>query len=651
MSAITSNGTGGGNWSSGSSWSGGVAPGSGDTATIQAGDTITVVSGHPVTIGTSPNTGGAVALTINSSATLAAALVIGNGATLTLAGPLFQNGNKTSPFHPASVTMGSGSSLIFKPISGQYYTWNLEGSCPLVCNGTGAAHCTVTTDLSLGGLPTLSINPSQGLVGQGAECNGGLVTAANTDFSNFGQTGVTQVGIVTYLNNTYSTINTTVSITNCTFNAVLYWWLAESLSAGIWTGTYTLGPATFTNSPTITFNSQVCGTFFSPGTIGATSVASITQCAFDSMVNLDGAIYTAITQCVFAGGMNNTSTVFWPTDAYFNYNLTVVAPGVTINMFGPVRDCYSVSTTNISHWLCNFSGTVTGCVFEQVAGSASDTYCVRPFTNDAVSVLKCFKLPGLVGIGHMIQQSADGVQITMEHCMTWNSGSGSASGSGISLGAITPLSAGMVASCRANIMYATSSSASYIIDESAGFPYVLDVVTVAGYNGFTNPTSGTNKYNAGAHSASVVGYAFLEVTNTTAFAVQGGGAGNTQIQSGFDFTADPGFFDSTRDIIAYANRIRGQANTWAAALAWFQANPWDLTGMIPWVRAGFTPTNIAYQAASYPGDTSTTDANGTAWSGGSPGVGPMSYVANFPLSVFSRPVYRREVVPAELSWE
>lgn len=36
MATITSNGTGGGNWSSGASWSGGVAPGSADDAIIES---------------------------------------------------------------------------------------------------------------------------------------------------------------------------------------------------------------------------------------------------------------------------------------------------------------------------------------------------------------------------------------------------------------------------------------------------------------------------------------------------------------------------------------------------------------------------------------------------------------------------------------
>ena len=41
MADITSNGTGGGDWSAGGTWVGGSAPGAGDTATIAVGDTVT----------------------------------------------------------------------------------------------------------------------------------------------------------------------------------------------------------------------------------------------------------------------------------------------------------------------------------------------------------------------------------------------------------------------------------------------------------------------------------------------------------------------------------------------------------------------------------------------------------------------------------
>ncbi len=42
MATITSNGTGGGAWSQGTTWQGGAVPADGDAVVIAAGDTVTV---------------------------------------------------------------------------------------------------------------------------------------------------------------------------------------------------------------------------------------------------------------------------------------------------------------------------------------------------------------------------------------------------------------------------------------------------------------------------------------------------------------------------------------------------------------------------------------------------------------------------------
>ena len=78
MAAISSNGTGGGNWSTGASWSGGVAPVAGDTVTIASGDTILA------------DTTGLACLSITLNGILSAVagnttdLTVGNGSSDTL---------------------------------------------------------------------------------------------------------------------------------------------------------------------------------------------------------------------------------------------------------------------------------------------------------------------------------------------------------------------------------------------------------------------------------------------------------------------------------------------------------------------------------------------------------------------------------------
>ena len=82
MAAISSNGTGGGNWSAAASWSGGVVPGAGDTVTIVSGDEITI--DQNITTGSGSGTGIDVSgkFTINNP---------GASYTITLDGDLIVN--------------------------------------------------------------------------------------------------------------------------------------------------------------------------------------------------------------------------------------------------------------------------------------------------------------------------------------------------------------------------------------------------------------------------------------------------------------------------------------------------------------------------------------------------------------------------------
>ena len=98
MAAITSNGTGGGVWSAGASWTGGVAPGEGDTCQIRSGDTIVLNS--TITVGADSATpacdvlaGGF--LTWNNASTITFTLkgdfYIRNGGTVNFDGTVYGN--------------------------------------------------------------------------------------------------------------------------------------------------------------------------------------------------------------------------------------------------------------------------------------------------------------------------------------------------------------------------------------------------------------------------------------------------------------------------------------------------------------------------------------------------------------------------------
>jgi len=187
--------------------------------------------------------------------------------------------------------------------------------------------------------------------------------------------------------------------------------------------------------------------------------------------------------------------------------------------------------------------------------------------------------------------------------------------------------AGAVVSCQSNIVYAASGTGNGYAVRETGSTFVLDAVTLAGHNAFYNANTGSCKYNAGASSATITGYVNLEVTNATAFASQGGGAGNTQIQTGYDFTANPTFVDAARNLAKWGGTTAGGGTaTYTAALATLVANPSLLTqattGLVPYVLAGYVPTNAAFLNTTYSGDSLTTDAAGNPLNGT---VGPLGY--------------------------
>jgi hypothetical protein len=318
---------------------------------------------------------------------------------------------------------------------------------------------------------------------------------------------------------------------------------------------------------------------------------------------------------VITGGYNHNVPT-WPSASYFTGNLILPAgssfPQPNNSPIGP---CYFVRTSAGTFLNAAAGTTHSGHIFQKVSGTNSGN----------AQQLICANAAGAVSLKNLMflrcptdgKGSGQGVNmggspaVTVEHCLFWGNQTG---GELIHIGEYSAAVAGNVTSCRSNIIFSpTAGTTCLAIAESVFSTFTLDAVTVAGYNVFKNQTSGTNKYNAGASSATVQGYSQLEVTNASPFP-------NAAIGTG-DQLVDPQFTDTGyRDVIQWANQIGGQAATWPAANAYLLANPWLVGSMMTWVRQGYIPTNPALLNATYPDDPLTTDANGNPLNGN---IGPM----------------------------
>jgi hypothetical protein len=111
-----------------------------------------------------------------------------------------------------------------------------------------------------------------------------------------------------------------------------------------------------------------------------------------------------------------------------------------------------------------------------------------------------------------------------------------------------------------------------------------------------------------------------------------------------DFLADPMFADQDyRGFLKWGVKTQGTANTIAAVLAALLANPSLSSNLVTWVRAGYAPTNPALVNATYPGDTMTLDANGNALNGT---IGPMAAtIGGIPYPMGSHGAFRPYASP------
>jgi hypothetical protein len=582
-----------------------VAIGSGVKLTL---DAAACDSNGLIIVGSNPNTGGTAAISWPASVSATTTLTINGGLTLRIRGDLSQIGGTNGV--TGTLTMAAGSSLIFDPPSGQRYNWNLTNSVRFVSNGTSSSHCTVDTDLSRGGSPCgMKITGLSNILA--GRTWGGLTTCTYTDFTNFGQTAGNVYGLFTYANIHYDDTIPNVLIQNCTFNACNYWLLGEEDPNAL--GNYTFDSNVFSNAATITSTLSPAFTYevaFSDVISNTSYTRKVTNNGFDGPWVWDAMKNTYFTGNVVGGGVNNFQGS-WPDTTYFNNNFISTSRQLAPTTSMPMANCYfywPASANAHATFLSIPGGTVDDMIFDQPSapgpGQAAG-YCI--ISTGQVTVTRCLAIPGVstgYGIGPLVAvDSHSGA--TIEHNLIWDS-------TAVRIGANITAAAGDIASFRSNLVVSPSATTNYAIMEGPRSTYTLDAVTVAGYNGLLNPTTGTSKCNG--VSQKTPGYNQL--------AVSPAGFPNSSLGTG-DITADPQFVDTNyRSMQGWANRIGGTANTAAAALAYLVANPSLVSQMMYWVRAGYAPTNPTYQNATYPGDAMKTDANGNPLQGT---LGPMAF--------------------------
>ncbi len=625
MATFTTNQTG--NWSASSTWT--ATPPSGGPG---IGDTVVFGGAHTVTIDSAagPSANGIVKLgtgsgtCLSGSTTGTCTLVIANGNQLWLRGNAISQSGGLFYF---SVGTTAGASLIFDPPnnSTQFSITTASGfGAFLASNGTTGQHSTIKTDFT-----RASGSGVNGFIG---DQNRGVYLATYTDFTNLGTSSAWGV----CSNAWASDPNPDVTITNCTFTNSNYQFIP--LTGYNWDHNLTFQNNSFTSSVgQLADGSHNSCADFAPDHNGSVGTRLVDSNSFDLAVYSISRQIKWTNNC-FGGGTQFQPSSAWVDDTYFNNNFVYFddSSGEIVELFGSAKNCVFYNTHAGGHYiLMNVAGSINNCLFMGTGASGNGDLIFPADDSNPSSFKYNICLPSTStgqspGVFLSCVSNTQGA-ITCEHntYAAYNNDGGM-----IRTNETLSNYVGEIASCRGNIIWSPSATSKcWAIGVSSSGTNFADAVTVAGYNGFFNPNTGTDLWNTSTSQSGVTGYDTVKTAVNHNFP-------NTAIGTG-DIVGDPQFVDSTR-ILETWDTMQGGPGTAADALAKIAANTALIaqatTGVLAWIRAGWAPTNSAYQNASYPADSSTVDAAGTSWPGGGPGIGAIAYVAAAPVS-FDGPPY------------
>jgi len=341
--AISSNGTGGGNWNTGSTWAGGVVPG--------AGDDVTIVAGDVVTLDVSPAT--VTSLTIASTATFDI-----NANTLNVTGAVTINGSFDDLSGGGTLNLGGDFTInsggLFND-SGNGISIDFNGSATQTISGTYNGATIEFYDFTVSGTGTVDNNLSSDVIVNTLNMSSGTFLAGTATYT-IGASNLNQA-VFNKTGGTFTAETSTIKIAS-TVNVKL------SIDAN--TSFYSIEHAPPTGARTLSFDETNAGSavytitnslLFSPNSKGA-SFNNGASIAYSGTTTLSYTTGNAITIGNEWPATNSPTNVTVNSSATFTLGSNRTVSGTFTHTGGGTFDV-SAGTLTINGTFAKGSGSFT----------------------------------------------------------------------------------------------------------------------------------------------------------------------------------------------------------------------------------------------------------------------------------------------------